>query len=337
MTKFSDESELQGAGQEACSSLVLSVVDGQSGSINPSIFGPDPLGNPKEMAQACSERITGEPVWNHVHKISPGESHSSCGKSEIVRGQRMNREKVKGFTLIELLVVVSIIALLISILLPALSRAREQARQVLCANNVHQHLVALTIYGADYNGRIPLRTKYSGTWLWDLDNTTIRILLDNIEPGIKNIGDLKGDSVRDIFYCPSERRSREKAELQDISWRLPEIHGVAYRAVGYFWLMDNQAAPRGPIEGTGNKKWVRDLSARRGAELEVLTDATLSTAVNGNFTDVMGGPYSNRTNHLASGGSIPSGGNIGFADGHVAWREFGEMEVRMWGPPCHWW
>jgi prepilin-type N-terminal cleavage/methylation domain-containing protein len=60
-----------------------------------------------------------------------------------------------GFTLIELLVVVAIIALLIAILIPSLTKARSQAIQTQCASNVHQQLLCFMAYAADYKGRLP--------------------------------------------------------------------------------------------------------------------------------------------------------------------------------------
>ena len=60
-----------------------------------------------------------------------------------------------GFTLIELLVVISIIALLIGILLPAIGAARESARRSICASNQRQVVMVANIFAADWNGNYP--------------------------------------------------------------------------------------------------------------------------------------------------------------------------------------
>lgn len=66
------------------------------------------------------------------------------------------RRSVSAFTLIELLTVVAIISLLISILTPSLSRARDQAKATACGARLHEMGLALAIYGNDHGNYLPV-------------------------------------------------------------------------------------------------------------------------------------------------------------------------------------
>ena len=89
-----------------------------------------------------------------------------------------------GFTLIELLVVISIIALLMAILLPALSRARETARSVECLSRQRQLGIAMATYQPDHKGYYPRQTGGNTSFLTALG--------PYIDPGQENHRDANG-------------------------------------------------------------------------------------------------------------------------------------------------
>jgi prepilin-type N-terminal cleavage/methylation domain-containing protein/prepilin-type processing-associated H-X9-DG protein len=72
-------------------------------------------------------------------------------------------KRTRGFTLIELLVVISIIAILMAVLMPALTKVREQARFMSCRSNLRQYALVQRLYSDDNGGNFP-RSFY---WLYN--------------------------------------------------------------------------------------------------------------------------------------------------------------------------
>ncbi len=115
------------------------------------------------------------------------------------------RRTKHGFTLIELLVVISIIALLIGILLPALGKARETARLIQCAQNQRQVSIAMNVYTEDFDGFFPMmdmrNVSFGGTqylhytWWAQLGRGLY------IPSGDDN---LNNDASSNVMVCPSD-------------------------------------------------------------------------------------------------------------------------------------
>lgn len=114
-----------------------------------------------------------------------------------------------GFTLVELLVVIGIIALLISVLLPALNRAREAGKRVACASNMRQIAIAMEMYMVDSKGVYPpavffdgwKNSTYNGARAVGFD-ALLRKYLGQPQSDPKLPGDIP------VFKCPNDDLTR---------------------------------------------------------------------------------------------------------------------------------
>ena len=141
--------------------------------------------------------------------------------------------KRRAFTLIELLVVISIIALLVGILLPALGAARETAKLAVCASGLHQMGVGVMAYAIDYDSYLPSDEQttanfgpynlYSGR-IWPT-----QVAAQTGFNGFKrfhNLGRLYDKEYigdEDIFYCPSMETEPYTRNTYDSPWPAPKV------------------------------------------------------------------------------------------------------------------
>ncbi|MFA9478092.1 type II secretion system protein [Phycisphaerales bacterium AB-hyl4] len=162
--------------------------------------------------------------------------------------------RVKGFTLIELLVVISIIGLLVALLLPALSSAREMSKRAVCLSGMRQLAIGTTLYADDYNNWMPVDyirdtqgftpTGVAGRAMFWNKWTNLGLIFS------ASTGPLKGHgyiSDPQAFFCPSVYESQPNegyAYYQSLdAFEDPRRSGwIVYHSYIY------RASP--PVEGT---------------------------------------------------------------------------------------
>ena len=109
--------------------------------------------------------------------------------------------RADAFTLIELLVVIAIIGILASMLLPALSKAKERANGTKCMNNLKQMQLAWILYADDYNGTLVPNAGTAGGQNWITGDPNLDVDPTPIQQGLL----YPYNQSTAIYKCPSER------------------------------------------------------------------------------------------------------------------------------------
>ena len=152
-----------------------------------------------------------------------------------------NRRLGFGFTLIELLVVISIIALLIALLLPAIKLTRENARVVKCASHLHQIHVASTAFAHEHHGMLirhpDLAPEHGGpsNIRWDFNTSTFF--------------QMRSGSVDDVYFLPYFNHSKELFFCPSNPVRHNDTGGLS---TGWGWPSPHPAYPNTVIMTLAN-------------------------------------------------------------------------------------
>ena len=222
----------------------------------------------------------------------------------------------QGFTLIELLVVIAIIAILASLLLPALSRAKDSAMRAQCASNLKQWGVAITMYAGDNRENFPDNTGTGARDLsWMADNLNNAFYPNYLYPNRPGNAATTGQRTRnDLIYCPTDQ------------WhRLFESGGVEYsNLIGYVYLPGRDTNSGWNYNSQGLAGWAgRKRLGESFRRAPIIIDKMQSLGGTWVDSDVVNGVSVTvpTSNHRRSS-NVPAGANFLYEDGHVEWRRF---------------
>jgi len=242
---------------------------------------------------------------------------------------RIQRGTGTAFTLIELLVVIAIIAILASLLLPALAGGKERARRVNCKSSMRQFLLALHMYGDDNSQKLPSGAPNEPIAPDDdhlpvISNNTS----NNLVQYLQNHHLVHCPSFADYFVMQQTNRSSDEQRYGYI--------------IGYNYHGGHTNTPWPAVVGTN--VWISPQKLTDFNQLALVTDMNdWSSGYGETFAPhAKAGPIldAGDASNPGSGGASSAdvgaiGGNVGLLDGSVTWRKITAMQVyrgsQQWG------
>jgi Tfp pilus assembly protein PilE len=239
--------------------------------------------------------------------------------------RRKSSRKTTGLTLVELMVVIAMTALLSALLFPALSTAKEKSRRAVCKSNLHQLVMVMQEYSdLDPNQYLPSYADNKGYY-------HSIVLSDAV---FTNVVELAGGNSN-ILYCPNIVFGSGTNAVAQHNPNVGYVIGYSYLDVGSGTSGSDKAPDytvlqkKFPMTSTNelladaNYYTSSSASALFPAQMKVAPHTSMGAAIaqGSSFTIGLPGVSS------ASIGAV--GGNIGFVDGSVLWRNLPQMQTNF--------